>query len=266
MPVAPDFLPDAALREWNRLERYLVALGRVAPIDRQSLVAYCMSWELFDRIMREELGDEHASLIVDGPRHEIAHQQLTPLCQAANKIYVFAGMFGLTARTRDLDLPNSHRKASAIKRLMGKHETHIAPSVVPMMPKWDDDAMRLPAWANSRVRDEYNRVKEQLEVLDLFTPLDLIPLTVACSIFDLFVRCQEQMGNLYTTVVNGNGVAIGRKANPLSASANELLEILTRYYRDYGVAPVNRKVFAGEEKPKEKTTVPLIFKGAFKSG
>lgn len=265
MPEVPDFLTDAAKAEWSRLERYLLALNRVAPIDRQSLAAYCMSWELFDRIMREELANEHTALIVDGPRCEVAHPQLAPLCKTANKIYVFACQFGLTARTRDLDLPTTNRKASAFKRLMGKTETHTPGSVVPMMPKWDADAMRLPAWANDRVKSEYNRIKEQLEVLDLFTPLDLVPLTVACSIFDLYVRCQEQMGDLYTNIIDPRyGTVVGRKASPLSTSCNELLDILVRYYRDYGVSPVNRKVFAGEEKQKEKTPVPLIFKGNFR--
>lgn len=44
-PEAPDWLPDEAAAEWQRVVPELARLELLKPVDRASLTAYCLTWQ-----------------------------------------------------------------------------------------------------------------------------------------------------------------------------------------------------------------------------
>lgn len=44
-PEAPDWLPDEARAEWDRVVPELSRLELIKPVDRSSLTAYCLAWQ-----------------------------------------------------------------------------------------------------------------------------------------------------------------------------------------------------------------------------
>lgn len=265
MPTMPK-LPPVAASEWMRLSRYLTALDRVASVDRQALSTYCLQWAVFSRIMRDELSPEGVYLFDDGPTCEVAHPLLTPLLRSGRAVLRMAGQFGMTARTRDLESSHGNRKASALKRLMGNQrkiaEGRLAPSILPILPDFGEQDMQPPDWLNARARAEFEQLGAELKILDLFTPLDLVPLVIVSSLFDLYMRANEQMRTLYTSVLNKEGVEVGQKEHPLFKASSEILEVMHMVWKDYGQTPRYRKVFNGEQKVEGKE-IPIIFKGRF---
>ena len=263
MPVLPNM---DAQEEWGRIAPYLLALDRVSQVDRQALTAYCVQWSQFVRLMRERFTDDNVLLYTDGPSCEVIHPLLPPLLRAARSTIRLAGQFGMTARTRDLESDNGNRKASALKRLMGNRrkiaEGKLAPSVLPMLPDFSAGDMAPPNWMNDRAREEYNRLGRELEVLDLFTPLDLTPLAISSSLFDLYLRGVEQMTDLETMVLDKDGEVVAFKEHPLHKAVISIHDVLHFLWKDYGQTPRYRKVFNGEQKPKGKE-IPLVFRGSF---
>lgn len=271
--LAPTAMPNMAgldhiaAEEAGRLTRYLVALDRVAAIDRQSLAVYCTQWSLFCRLMRDEFAPENRLLSGDGPTCEVAHPLIAPLLRSSKSIIRLAGLFGMTARTRDLESTNGNRKASALKKLMGNQrkvaEGRLEQGVIlPMLPDFGRGDLVAPLWMNQRARHEFERLGEELEKLDLFTPLDLAPLVVVSCLFDLYLRAGDQLRDLTTVVMNSKGEDAGYKEHPLLKAQFEIAEIMHAIWKDYGQTPRYRKVFNGERKV-EKKEIPLVFKGAF---
>jgi phage terminase small subunit len=270
MPVAPDAVSGDAKQEWNRIGKYLVGLDRVAAVDRQGLTAYCTQWGCFSRIMKTELAESHVQLFTDGPSCDIPHPLIPPLVRSAKAAIKLAGQFGLTARTRDLESDHGNRKASALKKLMGNQrkvaESKVGPrTIIPMVLDWTPEEMLPPFWVNNRVSQEYKLLGEQLENMDLFTPLDVVPLTIACCLFDLYLRAGEQMQSLYTSVFDKHDNETYQKEHPLLRVQLEIHDTLQAVWKDYGQTPRYRKVFNGERKTERKE-VPLIFKGRFAEG
>jgi P27 family predicted phage terminase small subunit len=265
MPDMPG-LPSVAAEEAGRLTRYLVALDRVAAIDRQALAAYCSQWAIFERIMRTEFSRENCYLASSGTTCEVAHPLIAPLLRSAKATMRLAGLFGMTARTRDLESDNGNRKASALKRLMGNQrkvaEGRLAPSILPMLPDFGAGDLTPPLWMNHRAREEFERLGRELELLDLFTPLDLVPLVIVSSLFDLYLRANEQLRDLTTVVTSRDGEETGYKEHPLLKSMTEIGDVMHAIWKDYGQTPRYRKVFNGERRTEEKE-IPLVFKGAF---
>ncbi len=270
MPSPPDALTGDARQEWNRIGKYLVGLDRVAAVDRQALTAYCTQWSRFAGIMKNDLASSLATLSVDGPRCEIVHPLVPPLVRSAKITIKLAGQFGLTARTRDLESDHGNRKASALKKLMGNQrkvaEGKVGPrTVIPMLLDWTPEEMLPPFWVNSRVAAEFDLLGGQLTTLDLFTPLDVVPITIACCLFDLYLRAGEQMVDLYTSVIGKDGEESYQKEHPLHKVQSEIHDTLQAVWKDYGQTPRFRKVFNGERKTDRKE-VPIIFKGRFAEG
>ncbi len=265
MPASPSDLTEEAQAEWHRLEKYLLALNRIAEIDRQALTAYCMEWSHFASLAKE-LSKDSTELSVDGPNCEVVHPLLPPLVRSAQAVMTLAGLFGMTARTRDLESDHGNRKASALKRLMGNQrkiaESKLAPSVIPMLPEFDSFDVRPFPWMNVRAKYEFYELAEELQNIDLFTPLDLVPLCVVCVLFDLYLRAHEQMHCPYTDVMMWNEqeqeyVVKYQKEHPLHKAQHELQSVMHKIWKDYGQTPRYRKVFNGERK-KEGRDIPLI--------
>jgi phage terminase small subunit len=266
MPTRPGNLPAVAAAEWDRIERYLIALDRVAAIDRQALVTYCLEWSKFSRIMSTELAREHIALFGMGRSSEVIHPLLPPLLRSAKSILRVAGLFGMTARTRDLESDHGNRKASALKRLMGNQrkiaEGRLAPSILPMLPDFGTADLQPPGWLNDRAREEFDRLGGELEKLDLFTPLDIVPLSVVSSLFDLYLRAAEQMTDMTVAVVDKTGEEVAYREHPLWRGMTDIHDVLHIVWKDYGQTPRYRKVFNGERKVEGKE-IPLVFKGSF---
>lgn len=268
MPATPSALNSDAQAEWDRIEKYLIALNRVASIDRQALASYCMQWGHFVSIAKE-LSDPDVLLYTDGPNCDVVHPLLPPLLRDASAIIQLAGLFGMTARTRDLESDHGNRKASALKRLMGNQrkiaESKLAPSVIPMLPEFEEYDLKPPSWMSVRAKNEFYELGEDLQNIDLFTPLDVVPLSVVCVLFDLFLRSHEQLKTMYTEVMQWNEMTQSfevkyLKEHPLHRIQTELQKVMHKIWKDYGQTPRYRKVFNGERK-KEGKEVSLFFPG-----
>ncbi len=267
MPEPPATLAGDALAEWNRIGDYLIALDRVSLLDRQSLSAYCLHWGMFARIMREELSDPTMKLYEFGSSCEVAHPLLGPLNRNAEIIIKVAGQFGMTARTRHLEGDHGNRKSIAEKKLEGNRrkvaEAYLERSVIPLMPEWDKADMAPPSWMNDRAKEEFISIGQELQHLDLYTPIDWVPLSVMCCLFDLYLRAGEQLVDLTTVVMDRQGNEIGIKPHPLHKASGALFDTLQFIWKDYASTPRFRKIFDGERKVRQKKEIPLVFKGKF---
>ncbi len=148
-------------------------------------------------------------------------------------------------------------------------EGKVPQSIVPILPEWTPADMQAPLWMNDRAYAEFDRLGKELQNIDLFTPLDLIPVCVMAGLYDLQMRAYEQLKetDLYTYVTAWDKeeeaeVEVMRKAHPLQKGITAIMNVAKLYWTDYGLSPRNRRLFSGEEK-SESTEVPLIFKGKF---
>jgi P27 family predicted phage terminase small subunit len=180
-----------------------------------------------------------------------------------------AGQFGITARTRELENDHGNRKSNALKSLMGNQrkvaESKLKSSVIPLLPDWQSQDTACPDWMPSRAMAEYYEIAKGLSGLDLFTPLDRTPLVVGCCLYELLLRSVEQMKDLFTEVTKMEQVddeeweeRTYQKEHPLHLVQSQLMGILHKLWKDYGMTPRYRRIFNGEQK-KEKA-VPFEFK------
>jgi len=273
MPQPIVGLTGDALDEWQRIGQYLIALHRVAKLDKQALTSYCLAWANFARIYREEFSEPWGKLSADGPNCEIVHPAIPPLLRYAESAIRMSGQFGMTARTRDLCGDHGNRKSTALKQLMGNQrkiaQDKLDRSVVKLSEytKWTSAEIAAPDWMTSSAMAEYYEVGNALEKLDLFTPLDRVPLIIGSCLFDLLVRANEQMTELYTTYtkkvkVDGEwDTEEYQREHPLHKTQIDILSVLHKVWKDYGQTSRYRKIFS-DEKPVEKQR-PMIFKGKF---
>lgn len=90
----PDWLPDEAKREWERVVPPLAEKGILKDGDFGSLVSYVMAvWQLREAV--EEL-KENGSLTTPGKESMKAHPAVAALRNAQSTIRSFAHEFGLT--------------------------------------------------------------------------------------------------------------------------------------------------------------------------
>lgn len=268
MPVS-GLLPPDAMAEWERLEPYLISLGRVAEHDKQALVTYCLSWSQFTKLYQSEFSEPWALLYMDGPKCDVVHWAIPALIRYANSIYTLAGQFGMTARTRDLEGTHGNKKSRAEKSLEGNRrkvaEHKLKDTVTPLLTKWDSSDTACPEWLPARAMAEYYEIAKILTNLDLFTPLDRTTLSVGCAMYELLLRSTEQMKQLHTEITKLEKVdeddweeVTYRKEHPLHIVFSDLTKFLHNVWKDYGMTARYRKIFNNEEK-KEKD-IPIEFK------
>lgn len=263
LPV-PEHLTEEARNEYERIGRYLLALGRVSELDYHPLANYCLSWAAFSRIMKEELADPWIPLYEPGPKGEVAHTLINPLLKYAKTLIHAAERFGMTARTRSLEGVARQAKSTAIKKLLGNQRkvatSKLERSVIPFIDGWEQADIEPPDWMSTRAKTEYQKLGKSLENLDLFTPLDRGPLVVGCCLFDLTLRCSDQLKDLYTHFYDAEGNEFS-KSHPLHSVMYEIFKVADIVWKDYGQSPMYRKVLGGERKSHRE--VPMIFKGKF---
>jgi P27 family predicted phage terminase small subunit len=263
--ILPTKLPDLKMtgeadREYRRIGQYLQSIDRVTELDRQALAHYCLQWAHFVSCAQELKGD----LTVDGENVIVAHPLLKPALRSARAVFKVAGLFGLTARTRDLEGDHGNRKSRALKKLEGNRrkvgENRLeSPSILALADDWDPKDVDPPAWLTKRARGEYERLRASLTAAEMFCPFDRAPISVICTLFEIYCRCYEQIDSLTVAVTDKKGEYVRDVEHPLHKFMGELAEVLTYQWKDYGQTPRFRKVFSGEQK-KQETSAPIIFK------
>lgn len=254
LPDPPEYLEPAARAEWIRLGKYLVAMRRVSELDLQALTIYSTSLTLFGECIRplliarsplwgevngrpkpsklESVAERHALIVLD-------------LCEK----------FGLTARTRHLDHADRGRpgmpdelhelRGNPAKKKLGRTKT------VDRL-EWDAADVVPPGWFDRNALDEWYRLINQFETLDVWTPLDVAAISIGCGCYSLLIKCVTQIADEPPTL--GIRDAEGHVEHPLSQIYGRHWKICERVWREYGMTPVDRARFAGSvvdpEKPK----------------
>ena len=113
-PTAPDWLPDEAAAEWERIVPELSRLELLKPVDRASLTAYCLTWQRL--VDAQKLVTDHQYFEVtretrDGPETDrvnghgllgtnsqgVTRAPWIAIIEAASKeLRAWAGEFGFT--------------------------------------------------------------------------------------------------------------------------------------------------------------------------
>jgi P27 family predicted phage terminase small subunit len=244
LPPAPRQLSGDALAEWDRIGSYLLLTERVAAVDRQSLAAYATSFSLYCSAMAE--------LLVNG-------QQLWGLSNLRPKRSVYcdiavdhgrqsirlARQFGMTARCRHLDHRITGRPATPqeIHDLRGTEKRRKPKGRAYKSIEFPEDAVRPPDWFSlcEVASSEWDRLVNQLTVLDLWTPLDVAAVTIGCASFSLVLMCCDLLKEQETTIEIGEGVGV---QNPLLSIRSRHIDLCNEVWKDYGMTPLDRVNFS----------------------
>lgn len=92
-PEAPEWLPEEARAEWERVVPELQRLQLTKPLDRASLTAYCMAWARFveaSKLIEEE------GVLSSNSQGRVRHPAVVVADAAAKELRSWAHEFGLT--------------------------------------------------------------------------------------------------------------------------------------------------------------------------
>lgn len=103
-PEAPEWLPDEARAEWERVVPELARLDLVKPIDRASLTAYCLTWSRLVTAQRE-IADDGGSVLGQNSQGRVRHPAVAVVEAASKELRAWAQEFGLT--------PSAEQKVAA---------------------------------------------------------------------------------------------------------------------------------------------------------
>ncbi|WP_405848138.1 phage terminase small subunit P27 family [Streptomyces niveus] len=93
-PEAPEWLPDEARAEWERVVPELARLDLLKPVDRGALTAYCLTW---DRLVQaQKQMDEDGSVLSTNSQGRVRHPAVAVIEAASKELRAWAGEFGLT--------------------------------------------------------------------------------------------------------------------------------------------------------------------------
>jgi P27 family predicted phage terminase small subunit len=94
-PAAPEWLPDEARSEWDRVVPELSRLDLVKPIDRASLTAYCLTWARLVQAQKE-IADDGGSVLGRNSQGRVRHPAVAVVEAASKELRAWAQEFGLT--------------------------------------------------------------------------------------------------------------------------------------------------------------------------
>jgi P27 family predicted phage terminase small subunit len=94
-PEAPDWLPDEAAAEWERIVPELQRLQLTKPIDRAALTAYVLTWDRLVRAQRE-IEDDGGSVLSRNSQGRVRHPAVAVVEAASKELRAWAAEFGLT--------------------------------------------------------------------------------------------------------------------------------------------------------------------------
>lgn len=72
-PEAPEWLPEEARAEWDRVVPELARLDITKPLDRSSLTAYCLTWQRL--VDAQKLADKYHNVIQTTPDGDVSVQE-----------------------------------------------------------------------------------------------------------------------------------------------------------------------------------------------
>jgi len=261
LPLPPDSMSPEAAEEWRRVGEYLLLTDRVGKLDAQSLAFYANSYAFFAESVRLMLVNREKMWGLVRGRPKPA-KLVGIACKHAMIAIRLARKFGMTARTRHLDHKHgSGRPATPdqIHALRGTKSTRPAamrPTKVgklPVVEKWPEASVARPVWFNRDAGAEWDRTVHQLEIIDLWTPLDVGPVAILCGAYSLAAKCAVELSNqpMILPIQDAEGVV----EHPLGEIYRELFIVCETVWQDYGMTPHDRMQFhhtEGEQQGKPK--------------
>lgn len=262
LPLPPENMQPEAAEEWRRVGEYLLLTDRVAKLDSQSLAFYANSYAFFGEatrlllVGREQLWDR----IRGRPK---ASKLVGVLCKHAMIVIRLSRKFGMTARTRHLDYTHGFGRPATpqqIHSLRGTKPTTKRPTSkaasLAVSTTWPQAAVQRPVWFNSTAAAEWDKTVQQLDVIDLWTPLDVGPIAVLCGAYSLAAKCANELANEppMLQIQDAEGVV----EHPLGEVYRELFVVCETVWQDYGMTPYDRQQFhhiEGEQQGKPKLAV-----------
>lgn len=251
LPVAPDWLAEDAAAEWNRVGSYLLDTQRVSKLDFQLLATYCSSYAFFADAMRPLIIDRLPvwDYVKERPRPSVL---VAVGAKHGNIVIDACRKFGMTARTRHLDHVEGAGRPATPKQIQ---EVRTGRKVTGL-PSFAEDDLKMPSWLDPRAVAAWDRTTQALESNDLWTPLDVVPVTILSASFALVQRCVTELSGLQLATVYGDdGAAV---EHPLSQTYREHLKLCQNIWMDYGMTPYSRVMFDhvdGEQQGKPKLSV-----------
>lgn len=94
-PEPPPWLPEEALREWQRVVPELARLDLLKPVDRGALAAYCLCWDRLVRAQKEMVADG-GSVLSRNSQGRVRHPAVAVIEAASKELRAWAVEFGLT--------------------------------------------------------------------------------------------------------------------------------------------------------------------------
>jgi P27 family predicted phage terminase small subunit len=93
-PEPPEWLPDEARAEWERVVPELARLDLLKPVDRSALTAYCLCWDRLVQAQRQM--QEDGSVLARNSQGQVRHPAVAVIETASKELRAWAGEFGLT--------------------------------------------------------------------------------------------------------------------------------------------------------------------------
>lgn len=117
-PDMPEWLPDDAKDEWQRVAPELSRLGLLAKIDGSALAAYCESYSRWKRAVQQFNLEGHTFVTAGG--YTAQHPAVGIANKAMAEMLRFGREFGLTPSSRGrMSLPGEREAADPMERLLG---------------------------------------------------------------------------------------------------------------------------------------------------
>ena len=92
-PTAPEWLPDEAAAEWERVVPELARLELLKPVDRASLTAYCLTW---DRLVEAQRLASADGLLATNSQGLVRAPWVAIIEAASKELRAWAAEFGFT--------------------------------------------------------------------------------------------------------------------------------------------------------------------------
>ena len=92
-PSAPEWLPDEARAEWERVVPELARLELLKPVDRAALTAYCLTWDRLVEAQRVVTAD---GVLGQNSQGTVRHPAVAVVEAASKELRAWAGEFGFT--------------------------------------------------------------------------------------------------------------------------------------------------------------------------
>jgi P27 family predicted phage terminase small subunit len=262
LPMPPDNVEADVAAEWQRVGEYLLLTDRVSKLDSQALLMYATSYVVYADTMRDLLIGRKALWGEVNGRPKPS--KIADLAIKHGEIVLrLARKFGMTARTRHLD------HSSGCGRPATPQQIHDLRGTVPERPRkipnkieqvqWEPDSVACPAWFSSAATAEWSRLIGQLTAVELWTPLDVGPISLACASYTLAAKCAAQLLNEQLVLPVRDSEAVVE--HPLGVIYERHFALCEQVWQDYGMSPYDRQQFRHVEGEQQGRLKLKVFPG-----